>query len=203
MTATIDMAMSHDGRRLLTRHWPAASKAGGLPASVLLVHGLSEHSGRYEHVGEYLAGEGFDTHAFDLRGFGRSEGRRADVEAWSDLHGDIESRMRAIRELGAAQAKPDARIVLFGHSLGALLVLGAILDGTTRPDLVVLEGLPLVSSENRLVRTAAALAVHVVPKLSVPSPDHPSWLSRDPAVGADFMADPPVLHSTPVRFGAQ
>src|SRR4051812_14528851 len=103
MPSTTGEAVSLDGRRLLTRHWPASASGDGAPiaASVLLVHGLGEHSGRYEHVGEFLAHTGFDVHAFDLRGFGRSEGRRGDVLAWSELYDDIDSRMRTIRATAA------------------------------------------------------------------------------------------------------
>jgi alpha-beta hydrolase superfamily lysophospholipase len=201
-SSTIGSATSLDGRRLLTRHWPAASAAARPRASILLVHGLGEHSGRYEHVGAFLAGPGFDTHALDLRGFGGSDGRRGHVRQWSELHDDIESRMRAIRTSASDAGDPSRPVILFGHSLGALLVLGAVLDGRTRPDLMILEGLPLISSEGRALRTAAALAVRVVPELRVRSPDHPDWLSRDPSVGAAFMADPLVVHSTTVRFAA-
>jgi alpha-beta hydrolase superfamily lysophospholipase len=65
---------------------------------VLLVHGLSDHSGRYEHVGEQFAAAGLDTWAYDLRGNGGSGGRRGHVERWSQLHDDLAERLRAVRQ---------------------------------------------------------------------------------------------------------
>ncbi len=46
-------------------------------AQVLIVHGLAEHIGRYEHVAALLTGRGFACAGIDCRGHGRSEGRRA------------------------------------------------------------------------------------------------------------------------------
>ncbi len=60
-----------DGLSLFYRKWDSAT---GAVASVVIVHGLGEHSGRYVHVGKYFAEAGFRTIAFDLRGHGRSSG---------------------------------------------------------------------------------------------------------------------------------
>jgi len=66
--ARVDHVATRDGTTLLTRHWPVLD---GEPwASMLLVHGLAEHSGRYEHVGAQLAAAGLEVVAIDHRGFG-------------------------------------------------------------------------------------------------------------------------------------
>ena len=62
---------SRTGVQLATREW---LPSGPPRAGILIVHGLAEHSGRYEHVGEQLAGRGFTVHAFDQRGHGESAG---------------------------------------------------------------------------------------------------------------------------------
>ena len=73
---------ARDGTDLVTRHWPVA---GDPWASIVLIHGIAEHSGRYEHVGQWLAAAGLAVHAYDGRGFGGSGGRRAYIEHWSLL----------------------------------------------------------------------------------------------------------------------
>jgi len=77
----------------------------------LLVHGIGEHCGRYEHVGEALAGAGYDTLSFDQRGFGKSGGRRAFVNDFSEFIDDVADLVAERRELGVP-------VVLMGHSLG-------------------------------------------------------------------------------------
>jgi alpha-beta hydrolase superfamily lysophospholipase len=60
MPSIVRHVSAADGTDLLVRHWPVdEAEAGGAWAgppwaSVLLVHGLGEHSGRYEHVGDQL-----------------------------------------------------------------------------------------------------------------------------------------------------
>ena len=64
-------ARMSDGTLLRTLRW---SNAGDPRAVVLIVHGLGEHSGRYDHVARRLADAGFEVHAYDQRGFGGSAG---------------------------------------------------------------------------------------------------------------------------------
>ena len=68
-SAVVGSAVARDGTVLRTRHWAP----GEAPwARVVLVHGIAEHSGRYERTGSLLAAAGVDVTAFDLRGFGES-----------------------------------------------------------------------------------------------------------------------------------
>jgi acylglycerol lipase len=69
-TATISFGTTRDGLEQLRRCWAADAPK----AAILLVHGIGEHSGRYEHVGGALAAAGYDTLGFDQRGFGKSGG---------------------------------------------------------------------------------------------------------------------------------
>src|SRR5437660_8831797 len=84
MPSTISHVRAADGTDLLVRHWPVdEAEAGGAWAgppwgSVLLVHGLGEHSGRYEYVGDQLTAAGLEVTAYDHRGMGGSGGRRGD-----------------------------------------------------------------------------------------------------------------------------
>src|SRR4026207_161547 len=97
--ARVDHVGARAGTALLLRHWRVA---GGVPwAAMLIVHGLAEHCGRYEHVGSQLAGAGIDTHAFDLRGFGGSGGPRGWVACWSQAPAPPAERPGARRSVRA------------------------------------------------------------------------------------------------------
>jgi alpha-beta hydrolase superfamily lysophospholipase len=185
---------------LLVRHWPAAgAEPGGRPwASVLLVHGLGEHSGRYEHVGDQMAAAGLDVHAYDHRGAGGSGGRRGHVDRWSDQHDDLESRLRAVRV--SAGGSP---VVLYGHSLGGLIVSGYLLTDRPKPDLAIVSAPALDSTLASWKKALAPILGRVMPTLAVPNGVDGSTLSRDPSVAAKLVADPLATMASTARFGAE
>lgn len=116
----------------MTQHQEATFRGGGgldifyqrwLPdsslATVLIAHGVAEHSGRYQHVAEFLAGRGYDTWVLDHRGHGRSGGRRAFVERFGSYAADLETlRLRAL-----AESSPHLPRFLIGHSMGGAIAL--------------------------------------------------------------------------------
>jgi acylglycerol lipase len=193
MVAAIEHASARDGTSLLLRHWPVAT---GEPwASVLIVHGLAEHSGRYEHVGAQLAAAGLEAFAFDQRGFGASGGPRASIDRWSQIHDDLEERLVAVRSI--APARP---LVLYGHSLGGLISLGYVLDGRALPDLLVVSA-PAIRANLPLVpRLAVRVLSRVAPNVLLKNTFDAEVLSRDPAVGERYVSDPLNQHRTTARF---
>lgn len=103
------------GVRLFYRTW----EVPGPRAQVLVVHGLGEHAGRYGRVSAALVRAGFSVCSPDLRGHGRSRGRRGHVLAFDRLLRDVDRlRRRAFR--AGTGAVP---VFLLGHSLGGLVVL--------------------------------------------------------------------------------
>lgn len=193
-TATVD---ARDGTSILVRRWRAAGEPW---AGVLLVHGIHEHSGRYEHVGSWLAGAGLEVTGYDQRGYGASGGRRAWVERWTQNHDDLEERLIAARR--EAGGRP---LVLYGHSLGGLLVAGYVLAEPRRPlpDALVLSAPALDSSVATWKRRLAMLLDRLAPTYEVRETFDGSLLSRDPAVGERYRADPLAFHVTTGRFGAE
>jgi alpha-beta hydrolase superfamily lysophospholipase len=191
--ARVGHVAARDGTSLLVRHWPVVT--GTAWASLLLVHGLAEHSGRYEHVGAQLAAAGIDTYAFDLRGFGGSGGARASIDRWSQLHDDVEERLVAVRSVA-----PDLPLVLFGHSLGGLIALGYVLDGRSRPDLLVLSAPAIGASIPLWQRLLVGTLVRVTPGLLLSNRLDVDVLSRNPEVGRRYLVDPLNQHKSTVRF---
>lgn len=191
--ARVDHVGARDGTALLLRHWPVRS---GEPwAAMLIVHGLAEHCGRYEHVGSRLADAGIDTHAFDLRGFGGSGGTRASIDRWSQLHDDLEERLVGIRSI--APARP---LVLFGHSMGGLISFGYVLDGRARPDLLVLSA-PAISAKIPLWQRALVSTLRrATPGLLLSNRLDVTTLSSDTAICDAYLADPLNQHRSTVRF---
>lgn len=197
MTSTTAIAPARDATPILVRRW---TPAGEPWAHVLIVHGIAEHSGRYEHVGGWLAEAGLDVTGFDLRGFGGSGGRRAWVESWSRYHDDVEDRLADLRL--AARGRP---VALYGHSLGGLIAFGYTVAEPARPqpDALVVSAPAVDSNLPGWQRTFARMADRVAPTLAVKNAFDGTVLSRDPGVGERYLADPLNHHRTTVRLGAE
>jgi len=191
--AQVEHVAARDGTSLLLRHWPVP--AGEPWATMLLVHGLAEHSGRYEHVGTRLAEAGVDTHAYDQRGFGASGGPRASIDRWSQLHDDLEERLVALRA-----ATPGRPLALFGHSLGGLISLGYVLDGRAWPDMLVLSAPAIGATVPLWQRVMVGTLRRVSPGLLLSNRLDTNVLSSDAAVRARYMSDPLNQHKSTVRF---
>lgn len=195
--STVGRAVAPDGTELGTRHWPVPD--GRRPwATLLLLHGLAEHSGRYEHVGSRLAEAGIDAYAYDQRGFGTSGGRRAWVDRWSQFHDDLAERLAAARS--AAAGGP---VVLYGHSLGGLVALGYALSDRPKPDTLVLSAPALDAEIPAWKRALAGFLGVLAPTLAVRNALNVAVLSRDPQVGIRYLADPLNHHFTTTRLGAE
>jgi alpha-beta hydrolase superfamily lysophospholipase len=194
MPSDIGSVTTADGTPLRTRHWPATDPW----ASVLIVHGLGEQSGRYEHVGDQYARAGIDAFAYDHRGAGASGGRPGDIERWSIYHDDLAERLAAVR------AVSDGRpVVLHAHSMGGLIAAGYLLSDRPRPDLTVLTSPGLDSTLASWKKALAPILGRLVPTLSVPNGVPSETLSRDPEVGRKAKADPLNGRTSTARFGAE
>ena len=182
--------LTADGVALRTLRWPGIALQW---ASLLLVHGLGEHAGRYDHVARQLASAGIEVHAYDHRGFGASGGRRAYVARWPVLHDDLEARLADVRATSG-----DLPLVLYGHSMGGLIALGYVLADPPRPlpDLLVLTSPGIDSTIARWKQAAAPVLGRVAPRLRVPNGFRPGDLSRDPAVDERVAADPLCIDSS-------
>lgn len=188
--------LAPDGLALRTMRWQPTEPAW---AAVLLVHGLGEHAGRYDHVARQMAAADIDVHAFDLRGFGASSGPRGYVDRWSLFHDDLEARLSEAR--AASHGLP---VVLYGHSMGGLIVLGYVLATIPRPlpDLMVLSSPGLDSTIAGWKQGVAPILGRIAPRLRIPNGFSSGSLSRDPEVDARLAGDPLALRSSTARLGA-
>jgi acylglycerol lipase len=176
----------------LVRTW---SPEGLARAEVVVVHGLAEHSGRYERTGSLLAEAGYHVTAPDLVGFGATGGRRAYVEDWAHYHDQIHEHVETAAATGRA-------VVLLGHSMGGLLALGYALTERPSPDGLVLSA-PAVDGGARWKKAIAPGLARVAGTLPIPNGLDGNQLSRDPAVGEAYFADPLVQTSSTTRLGAE
>ena len=191
MPSTSEIRTTRAGVTELTRRW----KADNPWAAVLIVHGLAEHSGRYERTGQLLANAGLDTRSFDLQGFGTSGGARAYIKRWPTYHDQVLDNLAP----GFNSGLPT---ILMGHSLGGLVAVTYNLSLHRQPDLVVLSSPALDANVPAWQRSAAPVLSRIMPKVRLPNLVKGEQLSRDPAVGEAYFSDPLVYTKTSAKFGS-
>ena len=193
LRAVNDALTTADGLKLHLRAWPVADARG----TVLIVHGLGEHIGRYAHVAARLNGWGWNAIGFDHRGHGASEGPRGALAHADDLLQDLARVVDAVR---AAHPGP---LLLLGHSLGGLIAARFVAQALRPVDALVLSSPALDPGMNAAQKLLLAVLGPIAPNLAVGNGLKPEWVSRDPAVVKAYESDP-LVHDrvTPrlVRF---
>lgn len=163
---------------------------------MLLVHGIGEHSGRYEHVGATFAAAGIDVVSFDQRGFGETAGPRGHVESFSDFLDDVEPLLAERRAL-------NVPVILMGHSLGGLVATSYLISDRPQPDLAVLSAPALGAELPAWQRKLAPFLGKVAAKLKIPADFDGSILSRDEAVQTAYETDPLRVPWSTARLGRE
>ncbi len=172
-----------DGLRLFEQSW---LPDGPPKAAIVIVHGYAEHSGRYAHVAELLVASGYAVHAFDLRGHGRSEGRRTFVRSLGQHVADVEGFVARVR-----QREPGVPVFLLGHSMGGTVVASFLVSGAHDVRGAVLSGaaLKLKGGAARLLQHLLLLLGRLAPRLPLGRLKSEE-ISRDPSVVAAYDSDP-------------
>jgi alpha-beta hydrolase superfamily lysophospholipase len=157
---------------------------------LLLVHGLAEHSGRYEGAGSWFAARGCAVHAYDQQGHGKSAGPRGHVREFSDYLDDLDVMLRFVCE-----RHRELPIFLVGHSMGGLVVASFARERDPEVAGAVTSGAALRLSDG--VSGAKIFAVRVLarlfPRMRFDAQIDPAGLSRVPEVVRAYVADPLVF----------
>ena len=189
---------SADGLTLFAQCWEPDTLP--IKAVVCLVHGIGEHSGRYAHVAEAFGKKGYALFAADLRGHGRSEGSRGHAPSLEALLLDLDTLLEK-----AAERYPNVPLFLYGHSLGAILVLHY---GLKRKPAVkgILATSPALHSSLELQAVkvlAAKILGTLVPSLALASGLDVNAISHDSAVIEAYNIDVLVHDKISVGFGKE
>ena len=206
---------ARDGENLALYEWPlddCASDMGAdaLPARavVLMVHGLGEHAGRYQHLAEQLLDWGFAVRAYDQRGHGESGGARGvlpnETALLDDLAELVDDTRRHCRHLphgaGGADGSP-LPLILLGHSLGGLVVSRFVALNMRPVDGLVMSSPALDAGLNGLQKLLLAVMPALAPNLCAGNGLDVRYLSHDPKVVQRYLADRRVHDKISPRLG--
>jgi alpha-beta hydrolase superfamily lysophospholipase len=180
---------THDGLPLHLRQWAPAGPARG---TVLIVHGLGEHIGRYAHVAAHLNAQGWHVAGYDQRGHGASGGARGVLPAADSLLQDLARVLDAVRE------QHPGRLVLLGHSMGGVVASRFVAEAlATQPaafsrpvEALVLSSPALDLGMNAVQKLLLAVAYPLAPRAALGNGLNAQYISRDPDTVKAYQADP-------------
>lgn len=169
---------------LFTRIWHTVSKPG---AAIILIHGLSDHGGRFIYPGKALSDQGFVFIAPDLRGNGRSPGKRGHFDSFDQVMGDI----KAVVEFTKSRF-PGIPVFLYGQSMGGGLAINFALK---HPELIngAISSSPwlrLAHPPTGIINVLASLIKPIIPSLLMHNGLKSSDLCHDKAVQEAYDNDP-------------
>jgi alpha-beta hydrolase superfamily lysophospholipase len=159
-------------------------------ASIIVVHGIAEHSGRYEKLANCFVPSGYAVHAIDHIGHGKSDGIRIFVDRFQDYVDTLAAYTRIV----SAQWG-DKPLFLLGHSMGGLIAALYLIERQREFTGAVLSG-PLIKPGNStpaaLVGLVSFLST-ILPRMRLLGLDA-TYISRDPQVVKDYIEDPLVFN---------
>ncbi|MBX3592070.1 MAG: lysophospholipase [Burkholderiaceae bacterium] len=173
-----------DGVELHGLCWRPPVADAAASRTVVIVHGLGEHVGRYATLGDWLAARGWTLRGHDHRGHGRSQGARGKLSSSHDLVDDLAA---AIDALAAPASAPP---LLMGHSMGGLVALTYALRHPERIGGLVLSSPALALGLGVFQKALLAVMSRVAPDVAVNNGLDPSRLSHDAAVVRAYVDDP-------------
>ena len=171
-----------DGAVLFEQSWRPAS--GRARAVLVIHHGLKSHGAHYAELAARLVSRGVAVYAHDMRGHGRSPGRRATLDDLGVLAADLDRFIAGVR-----RAEPGAPLFLAGHSVGGAVVTLYTVERRPRLEGLVLLAPALRVDQPPIAAAAAGIAGALTP--GFPAVDVPNeWFSRSPAVRREMARDP-------------
>ena len=182
--SSLSSFITRDGLHLAIQDWMPSP---GVPVRgvVLLVHGLGEHAGRYEHVAEQLNSWGFAVRGYDQHGHGESAGVRGGLPTDTRLLDDLAEVVDDTR----ARMASDVPLILLGHSLGGLVAAHFVALQLRVVEALVLSSPALDAGMNVLQKMLVAVLPKLLPDLRVGNGLNPAYLSHDPAAVSAYRAD--------------
>ena len=173
-----------DGTQLALRDWPL-EEGRKSRATVLIVHGLGEHSGRYAALARRLNEWGFAVRAYDQYGHGLSGGPQGGLTSDMRLLDDLAVVLDGLR----ADLPKKQPMVLLGHSMGGLVAADFVATGLRNVDALVLSSPALALHLSGLQKALMAGLPRLLPNLRVANGVQSRHLSHDAAVVKAYDSD--------------
>lgn len=186
-----------DGLRLFALE---LTQEKNIHAVILFVHGFAEHSAMYESWAQRFMDKGYAFLGFDLRGFGRSEGKKGHIDRFQQYLDDVDRMIQYAKE-----KFPGKPLILYGHSMGGSIAINYALRKSHDLRVVIATSpwLRLSVNVGWLLKILVKIAHRIMPKFSRKAGLDINQLSHDPKVKEAFNKDPLVHQNLTLRTFTQ
>ncbi len=174
-----------DGKELKFYSWLPDQK---INAAIGIIHGLGEHSNRYNDFAKYFCDKGFGIYSIDLRGHGLSEGKRGHINNFNTLLDDSEEMFIQIRKRNL-----NIPMIMFGHSLGGCIALNYLCQKKSKEiELAIISSpwLKTVIEPPKFLLLIQKLLSKLFPSLTLNNRLNPKDLSKDTSIVENYIKDP-------------
>ena len=191
---------SFDGAEIFYRLWDKVEKPKGV---FMIIHGMVEHTGRYEDFAKFLNKNGYIVFAWDLRAHGKTAGEPNKVGKYAgDLFADCVED--AIFFADMLLKKYKLPLIVFGHSYGSFVLQSfiqqynehsmAIFSGSANMKKSGSVGMGLIVAKMSRFFMGKDAPAHMIYKMSFQEygKDFPkgNWLTRDDEIWTKYNNDP-------------
>lgn len=197
MNATELSWKTSDGINIYGKIWQTNMP---VKAVICIMHGMGEHINRYNHVAEMFNSNGYAVIGCDQRGHGKSGGKRGHFPNFETFLNDVDTLLKQ-----ASKHFPDAKQILYGHSMGGNLVANYLLR--RQPNIA---GAILSSPYFQLAFQPSAgklrigrLMKNIFPSLSMSSGLDANAISRDADEVKKYINDPLVHDKVSAKMGIE
>lgn len=158
--------------------------------TVIITHGHGEHSGSYHRLVDAFANDQWNFYGWDLRGHGRSDGRRGYAHSFDDYCEDYKIFLDMVLKQDKVRQGP---VILLCHSMGGLIQLKTMLRKSDIKYEGIVVSAPLLGLAlpvPSIKSGAAGLLNKLLPQVTLGNEISNHMLSSDPDVIREFEQDP-------------
>lgn len=153
-------------------------------AAIILVHGHGDHSGGLQNISASLVNNDYIVYNFDLRGHGKSTGKRGFIRSWDEFRGDLHEFRKLV-----SLDQPELPLFIVGHSIGGLITLDYTLDHSAGISGVIAIS-PAISYEVKpFEQLGITLMGKLKPDYSINKKPNVRLLKKNSAVRTEYYSD--------------
>jgi alpha-beta hydrolase superfamily lysophospholipase len=177
--------------------WRRIAPDGPPRGAVVVSHGYAEYCGRYQGFAEHLASRGIVAVGIDHRGHGTSGGPRGHCRDFDEYVADLRTAVGLVESW-----VPGVPRILFGHSMGGLIAFLYLLrhGDTVRAGALSAPAFAVPPQGPRWQLALVRVLGRILPRVAFTTALDQDALSRDPAVGRAYVADPLVHRRATAGF---